>query len=432
MIKEIDHDGLTLCSIQGRLFEESKEKTNTSSSIFIRRFMNSNVAKSFDSKDFLNDTKSTTDIFNDLDNEFGQSSYGSVKFNAEALFWMGYIYRYFAYTYNLTSKQIYKIVKPDELNKLYYPYHTMDCSNAIERILEEKNISFDIEKQNEKLLKLIRKNAYENNVSLIPMTNELAHSLFLNKKDNMSSYTEDKKSQGYTLLAIVYKEKAIGEISFSGFKYDSSELSIQILNDKYKNKGIGTIAIIKAIQYAKDTLKLETIRAIIKEDNEIATHIFKKLGFELVNNDFEYLYFRKKIQTDKNNYKLSIDEATKRGVDILKRIRLQEKLIKMIGSYVTVYIDRPIGYNHKGITYTQNYGYIKDFKALDGAYQDAYVIGEAKPLKEFSGRVVAVIKRLDDIEDKLVVSKGDKEYTNQEIEEYVEFVEKHFKHEIIR
>ena len=142
--------------------------------------------------------------------------------------------------------------------------------------------------------------------------------------------------------------------------------------------------------------------------------------------------FRKKIQTGKNNYKLSIDEATKRGVDILKRIRLQEKLIKMIGSYVTVYIDRPIGYNHKGITYTQNYGYIKDFEALDGAYQDAYVIGEAKPLKEFSGRVVAVIKRLDDIEDKLVVSNGKKEYTNSEIEEYVEFVEKYFKHEIIR
>ena len=67
-----------------------------------------------------------------------------------------------------------------------------------------------------------------------------------------------------------------------------------------------------------------------------------------------------------------------------------------------------------------------------GAYQDAYVIGEAKPLKEFSGMVVAVIKRLDDLEDKLVVSKGDKEYTNQEIEDYVEFVEKYFKHEIIR
>ena len=52
------------------------------------------------------------------------------------MFWIGYIYRYFSYTYQKTSKQVYKIIKPKELRGLFLPYHTMDPAQAIERILE--------------------------------------------------------------------------------------------------------------------------------------------------------------------------------------------------------------------------------------------------------------------------------------------------------
>ena len=51
------------------------------------------------------------------------------------------LYRYFSYTYNKSSKQVYKIVKPKELRKLYPAYHTLGVDQAIERILEAKGIN---------------------------------------------------------------------------------------------------------------------------------------------------------------------------------------------------------------------------------------------------------------------------------------------------
>lgn len=52
-----------------------------------------------------------------------------------------YIYWYWCYTLEKTSKQVYRIIKPIELRDLYYPYHSLDCQAAIERILEAKGIS---------------------------------------------------------------------------------------------------------------------------------------------------------------------------------------------------------------------------------------------------------------------------------------------------
>ena len=73
--------------------------------------------------------------------EYKASKYGSVKYSWEEMYWIGYLYRYFSYTYNKSSKQVYKIVKPKELRKLYPAYHTLGVDQAIERILEAKGIN---------------------------------------------------------------------------------------------------------------------------------------------------------------------------------------------------------------------------------------------------------------------------------------------------
>jgi inorganic pyrophosphatase len=114
-----------------------------------------------------------------------------------------------------------------------------------------------------------------------------------------------------------------------------------------------------------------------------------------------------------------------------KRKEMTERVISLIGKEVHVIIDRPIGHVHKGIVYTQNYGYIEDFKALDGEYQDAYVIGVNEPIKSFTGKVIAVINRKDDVEDKLVVCGSDKVYSKEEIKEMVNFQEQFFSGSII-
>ena len=80
----------------------------------------------------------------------------------------------------------------------------------------------------------------------------------------------------------------------------------------------------------------------------------------------------------------------------------------MIGDTVKVIIDRPLGTyhpKHKDIYYSVNYGYIPGIIAPDGEEQDAYVLGIDEPLKEFTGIVIAIIHRLNDIEDKFLVGQ---------------------------
>ena len=105
----------------------------------------------------------------------------------------------------------------------------------------------------------------------------------------------------------------------------------------------------------------------------------------------------------------------------------------MLGKTVKVIIDRPLGTyhpNHKDIFYTVNYGYVEGILAPDGEEQDAYVLGIDKPLEEFKGVVLAVIHRLNDVEDKWIVVPEQTSFTKEEIIKQVEFQEKYFKIEI--
>lgn len=78
----------------------------------------------------------------------------------------------------------------------------------------------------------------------------------------------------------------------------------------------------------------------------------------------------------------------------------------MLGQTVTVTVDRPLGSvhpEHKDLRYPVNYGYVQGVIAQDGEEQDAHILGVGEPVTEFSGKVIAVIHRKDDVEDKLVV-----------------------------
>ena len=140
IMKKIDKDGLLLCELQAKTFEMSIDATEVSSEIFIRRFMNSQISKSIDSCEILQTNMQAKDILERIEEQYGKSNYGSKRYTKNELYWIGYIYRYFSYTYEKSSVQIYKIVKPKELRALFLPYHTLDPSQAIERILEAKNL----------------------------------------------------------------------------------------------------------------------------------------------------------------------------------------------------------------------------------------------------------------------------------------------------
>ena len=142
-MRKISKDGLLLCKLQAEAFENSIDRMDTSSEIFIRRFMKSEIAKRLDNESVLESNIQANDILELVNEEYGISNYGSVKYTRNEIYWIGYIYRYFASTYEMSSAQVYKIVKPKELRGLFLPYHTMDPAQAIERILEAKEMLVD-------------------------------------------------------------------------------------------------------------------------------------------------------------------------------------------------------------------------------------------------------------------------------------------------
>lgn len=107
---------------------------------------------------------------------------------------------------------------------------------------------------------------------------------------------------------------------------------------------------------------------------------------------------------------------------------------EILGKSVTVTVDRPLGsYHpvHKDIYYSVNYGYIKGIMAPDGEEQDAYILGADKAVSEFTGKVIAVIHRYDDVEEKWVVAPEGVKYTKDEIRKLVHFQEQYFQSEIM-
>lgn len=108
---------------------------------------------------------------------------------------------------------------------------------------------------------------------------------------------------------------------------------------------------------------------------------------------------------------------------------------KYIGQIVKVIMDRPMGTTHPRIPeiyYTLNYGYIPDTIAPDGEEIDAYILGITEPLTEFTGECIAIIHRLNDNDDKLIVVPKGIAFTDEQIKTLTDFQEKYFKSEIIR
>ncbi|MBQ9280347.1 MAG: inorganic diphosphatase [Clostridia bacterium] len=105
-----------------------------------------------------------------------------------------------------------------------------------------------------------------------------------------------------------------------------------------------------------------------------------------------------------------------------------------LGKKVSVKMDRPLGTKHPkhGFIYEVNYGYIPGTVSGDGEELDAYVLGEHEPLDNFEGEVVAIIHRTNDNDDKLVVMREGRNYTDDQIRALTEFQERWFESEIIR
>ena len=181
----------------------------------------------------------------------------------------------------------------------------------------------------------------------------------------------------------------------------------------YRKRGIASLLLREALNKL-DRDKDITVSTFRENDVKgIAPRkLYKKFGFEEGNliEEFGYPNQRFVLHADK-----SVDNV-------------------IIGATVTVTVDRPLGSYHpeyKDMYYPINYGYIEGVMAPDGEEQDAYILGVNEPVGKFTGKIIAIVYRKDDIEEKWVVVPDGVTFSKEEIRRQIHFQEQYFDSEIV-
>lgn len=157
-MREFDHTGILLAEYQGKIFEKSVD-LNCSTAIFVRRFLHSNYLKKLDMNDLTSISLDVNEALDSIQSQFGDSDYGKVKYSKNALFWIGYMYRYISYTRGITTKFTINLFTHKQMNDVYYSFHTQDPEWCIYSLLEMNNLSEDIFDNNKRLKKVILKHS---------------------------------------------------------------------------------------------------------------------------------------------------------------------------------------------------------------------------------------------------------------------------------
>ncbi len=256
---------------------------------------------------------------------------------------------------------------------------------------------------------------------------EKLKNLFPDNEKMWSKYKKKRleqfEKQEIDVFIIENNENIIGEITVN---YKSHQLATETIpnrrvyleafrvDKKYQGKGLGQ----KLINYCTDYLANRgyieyTIG--VEDDNEIAKHIYFKLGFTNAIDKGHGDEF------DPSEYTLYLKDIDKFDIK------------SYIGKTVTARIDRQMGSKHPkyGFIYPINYGYIPNTISGDGEELDCYILGVFEPIESFTGKCIAIIHRLNDNDDKLVLVPKDKNYTNLEIRALTEFQERFFENIII-
>ena len=101
-----------------------------------------------------------------------------------------------------------------------------------------------------------------------------------------------------------------------------------------------------------------------------------------------------------------------------------------LGKTVTIEIDRPIGYEHhkgeKTLLYPINYGFIPGVLGGDGEELDVFLVGVDQPVSVYTGRIVGIVYRADDVEDKLIMAPEGGSFCAEEMARAVYFQEKYY------
>lgn len=104
-----------------------------------------------------------------------------------------------------------------------------------------------------------------------------------------------------------------------------------------------------------------------------------------------------------------------------------------LGKTVRIKMDRPIGTEHPkhpGLLYPINYGYIPGVCGGDGEELDVYLLGVTVAVEEYTARIIGIVHRHNDVEDKLIAAPEGMLFTAAEMTEAVRFQEEYYNSEV--
>lgn len=198
-----------------------------------------------------------------------------------------------------------------------------------------------------------------------------------------------------------------------------------------------------AVRLVTDT-EIRIRRLIIREKQKFGDRIMP-MG-DLYTHHMEFIEWARKYDTgsvdmrsrakhDEWQKLLLCRQIVLDGADVLEENfrKVQAEMNSVIGRKVTVTVDRPMGSchpQHKDLWYPVNYGYVEGIMAPDNEEQDVYILGVDTAVEKFEGKIIAVVHRHDDVEEKWVAAPEWMTFTKEEIKEQIHFQEQYFDSEI--
>lgn len=119
------------------------------------------------------------------------------------------------------------------------------------------------------------------------------------------------------------------------------------------------------------------------------------------------------------------------GKLLMSREEREALIRRFAGRTVHICIDRPIGYVHHkekyDLCYPINYGYVPGVLGGDGEELDVYLLGVKTPVDAYDTHIIGVVRRENDVEDKLVGAPAGMRFTAEEVTQAVHFQERYYR-----
>lgn len=227
-------------------------------------------------------------------------------------------------------------------------------------------------------------------------------------------------------IILIYDDAEI--IGYFQYYVNATTFMMEEIQFRKKYHGTGLFQLLYS--YLFEIIPPETLymEAYAHKQNQKSQGILKHLGLQIIgeNKNGNSYHFRGDCHQTLKKYNAresSIREMTLRKAPVKS----------YLGKIVDISIDRPIGSvhpKHDDIIYPINYGFIPKVLGGDGEELDVYLLGVDTPVKEYSARIIGIVHRHNDVEDKLVAAPEGISFTVEEITEAVRFQEQYYDSEI--